>query len=226
MKLRSPRLRTLVAAAAVLAPSRVRRFLHVRLLGYEIDPTARIGRSLIDVEEFRAGPRASVASLTLIRGLYRLEMDEAANIGALVWINAVRRDSPALRADLDRDPSLVLHRSAGFTPMHFVDCCDRIELQQYAMIGGAMSQILTHSFDYREAQHYCAPVEIGEYSIVGTKSLLLPGTRIGARSIVAGGSVLNGEKYPDLKLIAGVPAKAKSDLDPDAKMFHRSGDIH
>jgi acetyltransferase-like isoleucine patch superfamily enzyme len=226
MKLSSRRLRTLVAAFAVLAPARLRRFLHVRLLGYEIDPTARIGRSLIDVDAFRAGPGAAVGSLSVVRGCERVEMGADSSIGFLVWVNAVRRGSPALRPEIERDPALVLGRGADLTMLHLVDCCDRLELGEYAVLGGALSQVLTHAFDYYESQHICAPVEIGDYTIVGTKSLLMPGAVVGARCIVAGGSVLTEGKYPELSLLAGVPATAKKELDPDAKAFHRSGPVY
>ncbi|GAA0412721.1 sugar acetyltransferase [Acrocarpospora corrugata] len=50
------------------------------------------------------------------------------------------------------------------------------------------------------------PVEIGDGCWLGAGAIILPGTRIGRQSVVAGGAVVRGE-FPDHCVIAGVPAK-------------------
>lgn len=50
------------------------------------------------------------------------------------------------------------------------------------------------------------PVVIGSGSWLGTGAIILPGTRIGRQSVVAGGAVVRGE-FPDHSVIAGVPAR-------------------
>lgn len=51
-----------------------------------------------------------------------------------------------------------------------------------------------------------APVEIGDDVFVGTNAIILKGTRIGDRSIVAAGSVVFGLDVPPDSLVRGNPA--------------------
>lgn len=55
-------------------------------------------------------------------------------------------------------------------------------------------------------------VSIGDYSFVGARCVILPGTDIGKYCIVGAGSVLTGKKYPDYSLIVGNPAKVVGDV--------------
>jgi len=222
MMVSSPRARTLVAVAAVLAPRAVRRFLHGRLLGYRIDASARIGRSLIDVDEFQAAPGASVANLSVIRGCERVELGVDASVGPLVWVNAVRKSSTQFFVGEKRETTLTLRRASAITSLHFIDCCDRVELAEFSLIGGMMSQVLTHSFDYKHGRQTTCPVTVGAYTIIGTHCLLLPGTEVGEKCVVGGGSVLTGGRYAELSMHAGVPASVKAALDPQAGFFVRT----
>ncbi|HEX7095488.1 MAG TPA: DapH/DapD/GlmU-related protein [Acidimicrobiales bacterium] len=51
-----------------------------------------------------------------------------------------------------------------------------------------------------------APVSIGAGSWLGHGAVVLPGTRIGAHTVVAAGAVVSGE-FPDHCVLAGVPAR-------------------
>lgn len=65
-------------------------------------------------------------------------------------------------------------------------------------------------------------IEIGDHVWIGTRAMLLPGTKIGKNSVVAAGAVCTGT-YPPGSLIAGVPGKAIRndvnwrDLTPDER---------
>lgn len=54
------------------------------------------------------------------------------------------------------------------------------------------------------------PVEIGEYTFIGTSCVILSGTKIGKGCIVGAGSIVKGE-YPDYSVIVGNPAKIVGD---------------
>ncbi|WP_262847337.1 acyltransferase, partial [Sphaerisporangium corydalis] len=59
------------------------------------------------------------------------------------------------------------------------------------------------------------PVVIGAGSWLGAGSIILPGTRLGRQSVVAGGAVVRGE-FPDHCVIAGVPARVVRLYSPTA----------
>jgi len=54
------------------------------------------------------------------------------------------------------------------------------------------------------------PVTIGEYTFVGTSSVILPGSAIGKGCIIGAGSVVNG-KIPDYAIAVGNPVKIVGD---------------
>jgi acetyltransferase-like isoleucine patch superfamily enzyme len=58
------------------------------------------------------------------------------------------------------------------------------------------------------------PVAIGSGSWIGTGAIILPGTRIGRQSVVAGGAVVRGE-FPDHCVLAGVPARVVRTYTPE-----------
>ena len=83
-------------------------------------------------------------------------------------------------------------------------------------IGGNV-RIFDHDFHSLDAAIRCtsedrnnirsSKIEIGDDCFIGTNSILLKGTEIGARSIVAAGSVVFGLKIPPDSLVKGNPAQ-------------------
>lgn len=60
--------------------------------------------------------------------------------------------------------------------------------------------------------HIAGCVEIGDYVWVGAGAIILPGTSIGPRSIIAAGSVV-AESFPEDVLVAGNPARVVKKLN-------------
>ncbi len=68
--------------------------------------------------------------------------------------------------------------------------------------------IWTLNHDYNDL-NFCgkgAPVEIGEYAWICSRSSVLPGIKIGKGAIVASGAIVT-KNVPDYAIVAGVPAK-------------------
>lgn len=213
MTISSRKVRTLLAALAAVLPRRLRRFVHVRLLGYRIDPTASVGHAFIDVDRANIGAHATIGHLNAIRGLEDLHMGAHAHIAHLNWVNAVRRDKGFFEG-VDRHLALVLGYNAGITVMHFVDCCARVTLEDRAVIAGYWTQVMTHSFDYRTNRQTAKPITIGERSVVTTRCTVLPGVKVADRCIVAAGSVVHGSLRKPGFLYAGSPARPLKELGP------------
>jgi carbonic anhydrase/acetyltransferase-like protein (isoleucine patch superfamily) len=222
MRLRSRRVRTLVAAAAVVLPAAGRRWAHVALLGHEVAATARIGRSLVDVDHLVMAPGASIAHLTVIRGCEEVVLEEDAAVGPLNWVNGVRRDKPYFTDQPDRRPALVLRQASMTGTLHLIDCCDAVELGRFSGLAGFGSQILTHSVDIIRVKQVARPVHIGAYSMVSTGSVVLAGAVVPDRAIVSAGSVVKGVLPDSDALYEGVPATQVRGLRPELGFFHRT----
>lgn len=62
--------------------------------------------------------------------------------------------------------------------------------------------------DYNDL-HFCgkgAPVHIGEYAWVCSRSIILPGIKIGKGAVIASGAIVT-KNVPDFAIVAGIPAK-------------------
>lgn len=218
-------LRTLLAALAVVLPRRLRRFVHVRLLGYELAATASIGHSLVDVDRLVMGEHARIGHLVVMRGCELVRLGEHAAIGLLVWVNSVRRSSGFFDGVTDRRPELLMGDHSMITALHLVDACDLVEIGDFAAVAGFGSIIQTHAADIETMAQDSKPVRIGEYSMVATHCLLLPGAVVPARSIVVAGSTVSRPLKEGSHVFAGYPARVAKALDPEMPFFTRTTSV-
>jgi carbonic anhydrase/acetyltransferase-like protein (isoleucine patch superfamily) len=230
--------RAIAALIAVVLPWRLKRGVY-RLLGHSVDPTARVGLSLILADRVELGPGASIGHLNLIL-VDRLEMgpeasirhvnllrhcdlvrlDELAVIGGLNLVNGIGRQSDFLEG-IERHPALILGPHACITYGHFFDTTDTVELKGYSAMAGWGSQVLSHSLDFTVARQICAPVTIEEYAFTGTRVVLLPGSVLPSHSMLGTNSVLSDAKEQSYRLYAGTPAKELQELQADMAWFTR-----
>jgi carbonic anhydrase/acetyltransferase-like protein (isoleucine patch superfamily) len=218
--IRNERARLLIAAVAVVAPARLRRFLLTAAFGYRIHPRATVGRSLITVGHLEMGAGARIGSLNLLRHVDRVEMAEDTSIGHLNWISAARRERGYF-ADLSRDPALVMARGSALTHRHYVDCCDRVEIGELSTVGGIHCQILTHGVDVAEGALMAAPVRIEDRVLVCSAAILIAGCVVPSRAVVGAGAVVKGKLPDSSTLYAGPAATVKRALSPDSGYFIR-----
>ena len=218
-------LRTLLAALAVVLPRRLRRFVHVRLLGYELARTASIGHSLVDVDRLVMGENARIGHLVVMRGCELVRMGEHADVGLLIWVNSVRRSSGFFDGVADRRPELIMGDHSMITALHLIDACDLVEIGDFAAIAGFGSIVQTHAADVETMTQDSKPVKIGDYSMVSTHCLLLPGAEVPARSIVVAGSTVSRPLKEGSHVFAGYPARVAKSLDPEMPFFTRTTSV-
>jgi acetyltransferase-like isoleucine patch superfamily enzyme len=193
-----------------------------RLFGHEVHPTARIGFCLISVEHLYMAEGSGIGALTVIRGLRRCELHEEADIGRLNWISALPVDEEHFfRTVKDRDPSLIVGRGSVIMHRHLIDCNARVEIGELSGIAGYRCSVITHGVDIRENTQSAQPVYIGDRTMIASNCVILGGSTVPDRSVVAAGSSFRGE-HAEPGLYAGVPAKRVGDLPEDAKFFHRT----
>lgn len=206
----------------LVLPAQLRAELARKLLGWDIDPKAYIGRSVIMVKHVTMGPESVIGPYNVIRGLDELRLGKGATIGTRNWIQT----HPIARRVLDaqgqsHEPSLVMGDWAKITVGHEIDCTDLVTIGDGGGLVGYRCQILTHSLDLVRNRQVANPVEIGEHTGVMSGCILLSGTKVPSRCIVSAGSVITTKLTKEQTFYRGNPAEAVRDL-PDLKAFHPS----
>ncbi|MXP31103.1 acyltransferase [Parerythrobacter jejuensis] len=169
------------------------------------------------------GRDAIIGSLTVIKGLSRLELGDGARLGNLNWITAVPANSADFFKHLpQRDPSLTIGREAAITHRHLIDCTGGVTIGAFATFAGWHSQIISHSFDFRAARQDAAPIRVGEFAFVGSRCTLLKGSSLPDRSMIGAGSVYELDDTGPLGLYRGNPAERVGDLPEDLEYFRRT----
>jgi carbonic anhydrase/acetyltransferase-like protein (isoleucine patch superfamily) len=214
-------LRLVWAVCMIVLPSRLKRHVGRLLLGWDIDPTAYIGRSVILVRHLSMGPGSSIGPLNVIRHLDELRLGEGASIATRNWITGWPMSSEAYTHSPNRRPSLIMGKYAMITVAHDIDCSDRVELGDYASLAGYRCTILTHSLNLVLDRFVTGPVELGSRSAVMSGCTLLSGTRVPNRSIVSADSVVTTPLTQELTLYRGNPAEAIRSLPESLRFFHR-----
>ncbi len=202
-------------------PWRLRRPLLRRLFGYHIHPTARIGRSIVAVSELEMGPAARIGDLNLVRGLDRLAMGPDSVIGRGNWITAIPRGSEHLAHEGDRRPELLIGTCSGLSSRHLLDCSNTVRIGDYSGLVGYASQLITHQIDMRNARQSTQPITIGDFCMVGTRSILLGGAVLPDRSALGAGSMLRSVFTEQQVIYSGVPAQRTDARIPDNAAFFR-----
>jgi acetyltransferase-like isoleucine patch superfamily enzyme len=203
-------------------PWALRRRLLNKLLGFEIESSAWIGYSILDVKKLKMSEGSRIGHLTYAKGLTELRLEFFARLGNLNWITGFPDDDPrTFSADVDRNPALSIGMHSAITHRHLIDCTNEVRIGTYTTVGGWRTQILTHGIDLMLSRQTSRPVVIGSYCFVSTGSILLKGSRLPDRSVLSAGSVLVTEESEECALYSGVPAQKVRDLAPDSAYFAR-----
>ena len=202
-----------------LLPAKWRRVVGVRVLGWDVHPTAHIGRSVIAARHVSLGPETIIGPFNVFRDLEELRLDRGASIGGRNWIAGHPLRDTVFTSPTRRS-TLVMGQWAKITVGHVIDCTDQVVLGDHAGIIGFRCQVLTHSLDLVRVVQVSSPVELGERSVVMSGCLLLSGTRVPARSIISAGSVVTTKLTKEQVFYRGNPAEAVRDL-PELRLYAR-----
>lgn len=78
---------------------------------------------------------------------------------------------------------------------------NHVDIASEAMIYNSEHDLESEKFEATEE-----PVEIGDYSFIGPRVIILPGVTVGKGAIVAAGAVVTRD-VPEFAIVGGVPAK-------------------
>lgn len=207
----------------IFLPWKLRCFLYKTLFGFHIDETARIGVSFILPKKLSMGKNSKIGHFNIIKGVCEVALGEAASIGSLNWISGFPKDkiSPHFSDQINRAPKLIIGDHSAITNRHLIDCTDSVTIGCFSTFAGFRSQVLTHSISIAESRQRSGPVLIGDYSFIGTGSIILPNSHLPSFSVLGAGSVLNKKYDEEFQLYAGNPARPVKNISRDADYFNR-----
>lgn len=203
-------------------PWRLRRRVLVAVFGWNVDPTARIGLSLLATPGLRMAPNSRIGHLTFVRHIEEMTLGRGAYLGNKNWITGWPVDSRRAFQDSGRVPSFHIGDEAAITHSHRIDCTDKITVGAFTTVAGWNTQMITHAIKISEARQRCGPIEIGCYCFVGTGCVILKGAKLPDYSVLGAGSVLSHAYDEPYGLYSGVPATRQRSLDPNSAYFTRT----
>ncbi len=109
------------------------------------------------------------------------------------------------RLSLKKSARLSVGTGTYFADENFLSCSERIEIGGGCAISWQVQIFDDHGHGF-QGKPRTVPIRIGDNVWIGARATLLPGTEIGAGSVVAAGSVVKGT-FPARSLIAGNPAR-------------------
>jgi acetyltransferase-like isoleucine patch superfamily enzyme len=160
--------------------------------------------------------------------LDRLVLGANCIIGDFNWMPGFPRafnQTGAFSEFSERLSQLIMHPESAITNRHWVDCVDMVEVGSFVTIAGIGCQLITHGIEIETNRQTCAPIVIGPYCLVGSRTIIVKGVVLPPCTVVGAGSIV-AESFQDSHcLIAGTPARVQRKLSPDAGYFNRHSGV-
>ena len=207
---------------SIILPWKRRRKILIKRFGFEIHPTARIGRSWVFPKKLIMEEKTYIGDVNMIKGADLVHMKPFSRIGRLNWITGFPSGGKKhFVHQPERKPHLLLQEHSAVTSRHLIDCTNTVTIGAFSTFAGFRSQILTHSIDMIDGRQSSHPITIGHHCFVGTNCVLLGGCVLPDYAVLGAMSMLNKEHTEQYYLYGGVPAKPVKKLPEDAKYFTR-----
>jgi acetyltransferase-like isoleucine patch superfamily enzyme len=190
-----------------------------RVLGWDIDPTARLGVTVFaNCGHVRVGKGVRIGHGNIFRNLRSVEIGDGAEIGQLNWFTV---DESFLDSESERGV-FSLGKGAALTSRHYLGCAGRVRIGDYSVIGGVRSVVFTAEMDVQNGRQRVRNVDVGSYCLIGAGVMVAPGAVIPDHSVISIGSVVKGRLEQPGWLYGGVPARPLRQVDTKGKWFVRS----
>jgi acetyltransferase-like isoleucine patch superfamily enzyme len=187
-------------------------------VGYAVDPSASVGPVLIlKVQHLDVGASARIGPFSVIRDMKAVSLGAEGRLGQWNWVSSAPQFWPQRGAGM-----LTIAEGASVTSRHYLDCSGGVTIGTYATVAGVRSTFVTHGIDVATGVQQCSGVRVGEYSIVGSNTKLVPGGTVPSHCVVGMGSVVTVGLVEEFVLYAGAPARRRKALDPKSAYFTRT----
>lgn len=206
----------------LLPPSHLKVTLLNRL-GHDVHPTARIGICLVQrVARFELAEGVLINHFNIFRDLDRVQMGRGSRIFMFNWILGDSGFEPGMSQGENRR-TLRMGSHSHIISHHYLDCGGGLLMGDNCWITGIRSTVLTHAFDPVAGSMILDPVTLEDGSVVATCCTMLPGTVVGARSLVGAGSTTwTGQKVVAETLSGGVPARRLTPITISPEAYKRA----
>ena len=186
--------------------------------GHDIAATAHIAPVLVvDVARFELADGARIGLGNVFRQLTLVSMGELSTIGQWNWISA----APMIRAKSPETCVLRLGRESAIVSRHFLDCAGSITLDDFAMVAGNRSMLMTHGMDLAEGSQKISGIRIGKHSLLNSGNKVNAGSLLPDCSATTMGAVLSPGLVAEGWLYSGDPAAAIREVG-DGAWFSRT----
>ncbi len=216
-------MKKIFAVILLFLPFFLKKIIYKHVFKFNIDPSAKIGFSFIFPDSLIMGKNSKIGHFNVIKGISEVSIGISGSIGSLNWISGFPKNTRSLHFSdqINRCPKLMLGDHTAITNRHFIDCTDSVTIGQFSTFAGFKSQILTHSISITDSRQRSGPVVIGDYTFIGTGSIILANSSLPNFSVLGAGSVLNKKYSEEYFLYAGNPARPIKKIPSDSAYFNR-----
>ena len=216
-------MKVILKVLLIFLPWFIRRRLMIKFCGYKIHSSAKIGFAFIYPKYLEMHKGSRIDHFTVAINLDLVSMGYKSSIGRSNWITGfpTSTSSSHFEHQKNRKSQLVMGKNSAITKNHHIDCTNRVDIGNFVTIAGYNSQFLTHSINIFENRQDSKPIQIGDYSFVGTNVVVLGGSKLPNNSVLGAKSLLNSSNDQEWFLYGGVPARPIKELSKNAKYFSR-----
>ncbi len=216
-------LSVLFQALLWLLPANVVKNAALRRFGHRIGRNVRLGPTLVlGCRRFVIADGVTIALGNVFRDMNEIRLGREVLIGSWNWISA----HPGYQQYSELAGRLIVADGAFITSRHYLDCSGTIEVGEWSTIAGQRSTLQTHEMDVVTNRTTVGTVRIGNRALVATGCIMLRGSSLPDRSVLAAGSTMTRPKpeaTPQQGLWGGSPARFIKPMQ--GEWFDRT-DIH
>ena len=214
------RIRSKLFFAIGIMPSCLLKNLFLRLLGWEVDKSAKIGVNIFwNVEEVHIAQGVRIGSLNFFRDLSHVSFESDASLGNLNWISA----SPVF-GNLGSASSISLGKRSVVTNRHYLDVSGGFSIGMGSALTGVRSTVITHGVNPFSSAQEIRTVTIGRNSLIGSNAVIAPGAKVGDFQVFGMGSLISGRYESSFELHLSKKAIPTRSLLPSSRFFDISDD--
>ncbi|MBM3682607.1 MAG: hypothetical protein FJW84_04050 [Actinobacteria bacterium] len=190
--------------------------LFLRLLGWKIDKSAKIGVNIFwNVEVVNIAHGVRIGSLNVFRDLRHVCFESDSSLGNLNWISA----SPVF-GNLGSDSSIKLGKRSVVTNRHYLDVSGGFSIGAGSALTGVRSTVITHGVNPSSSAQETRMVTIGRNSLIGSNAVIAPGATVGDFQVFGMGSLISGVYNSSFQLHLSKKAIPTRSLLPSSRFFN------